>query len=161
MDYETPRSTMHCAATGRELQENETYWSVVYDRPEGLERLDYCEEAWQGPPADALCVWRTRVPVKEQEQKPLVDTSVMLDVFCGLQEQDDPDKINFRYILALLLMRKRILKLEDTCREDDREFLVVSCRQTESTYRVLDPHLTEDRIAGVQQQVGSILNTDV
>lgn len=161
MDYDPPRSTMKCAATGRELQERETYWSVLYDRPEGLERLDYSEEAWQGPPTDALAVWRTQVPVREEKPQPLVDENVMLEVFTQLAEADEPEKINFRYILALLLMRKRILKLEDTARDGGREILVFSCKRTESTYRVVDPHLTEDQIAGVQQQVGRILNANV
>ena len=126
-----------------------------------FERVDFCEEAWEGPPQDAFCVWRTRVPVKEQKKRPLVDEGVMLDFFTRLEDQTDPAKINFRYILALLLMRKRILKLLDTVREGDAEYLLCFCRRTDSEHRVLDPHLTEDQIAGVQQEVGALLNADV
>jgi len=161
MDYETPKSTMQCAKTQRPLNEGEAYWSVLLDRGNAFQRVDYSDDGWEGPPEGALCVWRTRVPVKEEQRRPLVDPSVMLEVFTRLETETEPSKIHFRYILALLLMRKRILKLTHTDRQDDAEYLVFTCRRTESEHRVLDPHLTESQITSVQEEVGRILNTDV
>ena len=54
IDYEIQRCTRHCAASGRELVEGETFYSVLLQRGASLERVDYSAEAWNGPPPDAL-----------------------------------------------------------------------------------------------------------
>jgi hypothetical protein len=54
-------------------------------------------------------------------------------------------------------MRRKRLKFEDVRAENGQEFLVLRCPRSRAAYRVLNPHLTEDQIAEVQEEVQKVL----
>ena len=56
--------------------------------------------------------WRTSVPAGTAKKKLLVDDSVLLDLFARLEDKTDKQDVQFRFVLALILMRKRILRYE-------------------------------------------------
>ena len=160
-DYRIVRSEKKCASCGREFQENETYCSALYDKGVEFERLDFCADCWSGGTPEMFSFWQTRVPPKEEKKKLLVDDEVIMDFFVRLQDATDELKVNFRYILALVLMRKKRLKFKDVRRTDDGEFLVLDLPRNGGTYEVLNPDLTEDKIAQVTDEVGKILNVQL
>ena len=57
MDYEIQRCTRRCAATEREFAPGEEFFSVLVAEGAELRRLDYCAEAWEGPPENATGNW--------------------------------------------------------------------------------------------------------
>ena len=56
-------------------------------------------------------------------------------------------------MLALLLVRRKRFRLDGTTREDDREELQLRCLKTGTKYRVVDPDLSDDELATVQDDV--------
>ena len=62
IDYEVQRCTRHCAATGRELQPGETFYSTLTAEGSQVVRHDYSVEAWQGPPEGVLGWWKSHMP---------------------------------------------------------------------------------------------------
>ncbi len=153
-EYEIRPRSLVCARTGRELKPGETYYSVLAATPQGFVREDYAAEAWTGPHKGAIGFWRARVPTAAAKNRPqFVDDSVLVQFFERLEGESESQKENFRYILALLLIRKKILKLVGAETDGGREFLVVRAAATGAQTRVVNPGLTEEQLVALQTEV--------
>ena len=81
---------------------------------------------------------------------------VMLEFFHELA--DKPEKEDLRYVLTLLLIRRRVMRLEETEPQDDhREELVVYCSRREETYRVPVVHPDPSRSREIQDELANLL----
>ena len=76
-----------------------------------LKRYDYAADAWQGPPAEAVGWWKSQIPDRTTGRKHWAPNDVMLHFWDELAEQ--PDKQDMRYVLTLLLIRRRVFRLEE------------------------------------------------
>lgn len=156
MDYEIQRGTRHCAATGREFAAGETFYSVLVDEGAELKRYDYGAEAWQGPPPEAIGWWKSQVPDRQAGRKHWAPNDVMLHFFEELADQ--PDRQDVRYVLALLLIRRRVFRLEEEQRDEHgREVMVVFCPRNETTYQVAAAMPDPERIDQIQQELAQLL----
>ena len=159
--WEVARCGGVCAATGRGLEENEEYFAVLFEDAESFRREDYSLDGWEGPPADAYCHFRTRVPVREKKKRLLVDDDVLLNFFLRLSEEEQESRLHFRFVLALILMRKRILKYEDTTRTDGQEYWHMRQIKEQTVHRVFNPQLNDTQIEAVSRELGAILHGDM
>ncbi len=156
MDYDVQRFTRHCAATGRELRPGETFYSTLVAEGARVVRRDYSSEAWQGPGSEVLGWWKARVPMGEAGKVKLAPNEVMLELFEQLETQ--PDKSDLRYVLSLLLVRRRVLRLEDTERDQQKhEVSILYCPRKEATYRVLTMLPSDDRTRQIQDELSQLL----
>src|SRR4051794_3179625 len=105
-DYQIQANTRRCAVTGRELRPGEKVFSVLTDEGGKFIRKDYSSEAWQGLPPEAFSFWANRVATQEESKRPRIDDELLVDCFKRLEGQTEPDRVNFRYVVALLLMRR-------------------------------------------------------
>lgn len=150
-----------CAATGRELAEGEEFYTVLFSEGEALRRVDVSLDAWTGPPDNAFCFFRSRVPPKEKRKRLLVDNDVLVNFFLRLADETEPARVQFRFVLALILMRKRLLKYEGSTTESGVETWTMTMGKEPVPHRVVNPRLTDDQIAGVSEQLSAILHSDV
>jgi hypothetical protein len=156
-EYQIQPSTRRCLRTGRELAPGEKFYSVLLDQEGKLVRQDYASEAWEGPPADAFSFWCGRVPPQDARRQPRIDDEMLLDCFGRLQMDGDPARVNFRYVVALLLMRRKRLKFERVQVAAEREVLQLRCSRTGTTYDVVNPRLTDEEMIAVQEEVFKVL----
>ena len=156
-DIQTPSRV--CAATGRELKPGDRFFAVLTEDAGKLVRKDFAADAWPGPPAGAVAYWSGKVPVAGQKpRKPVVNDELLLDCFDRLKDTADADGLNFRYVAALLLMRRKRFKFEDAAKDDQgRDVLIVKDARGGAVHHVTDPRLTDDQIAAVQTEVFRVL----
>jgi hypothetical protein len=84
---------------------------------------------------------------------------VMLDYFQQLEEQSGKEDV--RYILTLLMIRRRILRLEDSeFDEDGVEKMVVFCPRNETEHRVPVVSPDPDRASEIQDELARLLFAD-
>jgi hypothetical protein len=157
MDYQIEGNTRRCAVSGKELQAGEKVFSVLIEREGRLERQDYSAANWQGPPDGILCFWTSTVPSPTAPHRPQFDDELLLDCFHRLEGEAEPEKVKFRYVVGLLLMRRRRLKFEESPRKNGQPGLRLRCVRSGETYDVVNPHLTDDEILSVQQEVFRML----
>ncbi len=156
MDFEVDKSTRTCAATGREIGAGETYHSVLVRDGAEVKRLDYSQEAWKGPPSEAIGSWTSVMPAKDATNKrKLAPSEVLLQLFHELS--DAPDREDLRYVLTLLLIRRRLMRLEETVVEEGAETLLLYCPRDEQTYRVRVVAPGEARVQEIQDYLGGLL----
>jgi len=159
--WEVKRASGVCEISGRELQEGEAFYTVLFEDGETFRRADYAEDAWQGPPEGCFCFYKTRVPVKEKKKKLLVDAELLINFFQRLEDEKEPVRVQFRFVLALLLMRKRLLRYDGSAVADGVEVWEMTLMHNRTTHRVVNPRLTDDQIEDVSRQLGAILHSDM
>ncbi|HMP01821.1 MAG TPA: hypothetical protein PKC45_04890 [Gemmatales bacterium] len=157
MLYQIHGTGRRCARTGRELRPGERIFSVLYDRAGQWEREDVAAEAWSGPPPGAFSFWQTRVPDDAEGRRPRLDDEMARDLFQRLENTTEERQLQTRYVLALWLMRRKLLRFEEVQRTGEQDWLVLRDVRQRRTVRVLDPHLTEESMAEVQGQIEELL----
>lgn len=157
IDYQIQTNSRRCVVNGRELRAGEKFYTVLIDEAGKFTRKDYSVEAWTGPPPGAFSFWAGRIPVGEARRIPRIDDELLMDCFQRLEGQEEPGQINFRYVVALLLMRRKRLKSEAVREEDGREVMDVRCPRTRAVHRVVIPQLAEAEIESVQDEVFHVL----
>src|SRR5437870_13303588 len=156
-EYQIEANTRRCVVSGRELKPGEKYYSVLTDEGGKFQRRDYSCECWQGPPAGAFSFWAGRIPAADDTRRPKIDDDMLLDCFQRLEGDADAGRVNFRYVLALLLMRRKRFQFEEARLEGEQEYLVLRCAKTGHLYRVINPLLGEVEMAAVQEEVFKVL----
>jgi len=156
MDYEIQRTARCCVATGRQLGPGDDFYSVLVREGADLKRRDYSVEAWNGPPEGAIGWWKSQMPDPSSRRMHWAPNEVMLHFFEELQSQ--PDKDDMRYVLALLLVRRRVLRQEEQEHDQEgREMLVLYCPRRETTFRVPTVTPAPSRIDEIQQELAKLL----
>lgn len=155
--YPIQSHTRVCAATGRSLEPGEKYFSALFDEAGQFIRKDFAASAWPGPPENAIAFWAGRVPELDQKRRLTFDDDLLMECFARLAEDVDPDRVRFRYVLALLLLRRKRLKFEDVRRDGGHEYMQLRCPRTGSAFEVLDPHMSEADMEVVQDEVFKLL----
>lgn len=173
--YPTCKATGKCAASGRDLVEGEKFVATLVEQPVPgssatvVSRIDYALDSWTSgarpaPPAIVLGSWRTNFHAGEQKKTPLMGDQEMLDLFDELAQAADERQIRFRYLLALLLIRRRLLRVISTKRVPQGTLLTVLRRGedagTATPGQVIDPGLDEATIAEAIEQLGLIVEGD-
>ena len=155
MEYEV-HAARCCSVSGRELAPGETYYSMLLEEGMALKRVDFAADAWPGPASEALGWWKSQVPDCTSNKKHWAPNDVMLDFWDRLANQ--PERQDIRYILTLLLVRRRVFRLEEETTDDQGcEVISVSCPRREETYQI--PAVVPDtsRIDQIQEELAALL----
>lgn len=156
MDYEIERFSRHCQATGRELAPGEAYYSAVVTDGGQIRRFDYAVDAWPGPPPGAIGWWKSQRTTAEPKRKSWAPNDVLLDFFESLEEQGENH--DMRYVLALLLVRRRVLRHDDSQADaEGREVLILSSARRDTTYRAAVMAPTPPRVEWIQNELARLL----
>ena len=163
-EWEINKPLGQCYGTGRKIEYGEEYFGALVETGEGLQRRDFCADYWEREKPDVFCYWKTRLPRPDQKRQIFVDDQMLLAFFERLGIETEQEKINFRFVLALILMRKRRLKYDTTRVEDDKEIWrlrIVGEKSADRRVEVINPHLDEEQIEQLSSQIGQILQTDL
>ncbi len=157
-DIDVPKPTRTCSVTGRELVAGEKCFTALIDEAGKYGRRDYAAESWDGPPPGTVAFWAGRVPASERPRKPTFNEELLVDWFHHLADRTEPDRVRFRYVVALLLMRRRRLKFEDATQPAGGDAVLwVRDAKSGARHAVPDPKLTADEAADVQAEVFRVL----
>ncbi|MFN3167593.1 MAG: hypothetical protein ACE37H_11065 [Phycisphaeraceae bacterium] len=197
--YDIQRPTGVCAATGRELAPGETVYAALVDppaeqRPQDSEkpkdkspdgelpmlRIDVSAEAWEAGnfrPPYLFGFWRTEVPEPNEKKKLLVGDAAIQELMLSMDDATEDKQLAFRYVLALILLRKKLLRHDGIDRREQDDGPVQDWWRftpkvdiekghfgkwnEDQAIEVLDPHITPDEIAGVTEQLGQVLELDL
>jgi hypothetical protein len=152
----------HCALSQRAFEEGEVFHTAIYFDSEenGYVRRDVAIDVWKQEIAERkpIAYWRTTYSPTVVEAKPEVTSKesamALLQRFI---EEDDPMTENARYILALMLERKRILTPTATKEVDGNKMLFYENKKTGEVFIVRDPELLLSELAALQDEVAMLL----
>ena len=160
-EWEIEKSHEQCAGTGRKIECGEEYFAALVETEEGLQRRDYSAQYWESDRPEVYCFWKTKLPQADEKKQIFVDDDMLMAFFDRLKEETEQEKVNFRFVLALILMRKRCLKYDSTKTEDGKDIWRLKRMSDKEFDEVLDPHLNEEQIEQLSSQIGQILQVDL
>jgi len=160
-EWEIDKPLGHCYGTGRKIEYDEEYYGALVETDEGLERRDFCADYWQEQKPNAFCFWKSKLPHPDQKKQIFVDDEMLMAFFERLGQETGQEKINFRFVLTLVLMRKRRLKYDSSETRADKEIWRLRITGENQFVEVVNPHLDEEQIEQLSSQIGEILQVDL
>lgn len=149
-----------CCGTGKTIEPGEEYFAALVETEEGLQRRDFSADYWQGEKPEVFCYWKTKLPQPDEKKHIFIDDDMLMAFFERLGRETEQEKINFRFVLTLILMRKRRLKYDSSRTEKDKEIWQLKVAGGEMV-EVINPHLDEGQIEQLSSQIGQILQVDI
>ncbi|MGH7977207.1 MAG: hypothetical protein ACREC8_11170 [Limisphaerales bacterium] len=153
-----------CGSCAQPFADRQPLHTLLSDeRAEDLRRMDVCETCWQNQFSDGarerkgfISHWQTiyeaPAPVVDAIHKDTAETLLR-----KLIAQNDPRYAPAGYILAVMLERKRILKVKEQIVRDGQRVFIYEQPKTGDIFTIADPNLRLDQLEQVQQDVAQLL----
>jgi len=148
-----------CAVSGRPFEKGERIFSALYWREGQYQRVDLCAEAWnaRNENIEPVSAWQTDFvppppPAPEALKKDDAE-SLLRRLVAG----NAPGTRNARYILALMLERKKVLRQIERQRQDGQSILVYEHLPSGEVWLIEDPGLKLGELSTVQDEVAHLL----
>ncbi len=159
---EIGKPTGQCGLCQQAIEPLAKFMAALTETPQGFVRLDCCAKCWEGyDRKQALAFWQAVMPNPQQKKKLFVNDNVLCELFERLADVQEPAKVNFRFVLGLILMRKRLLIYDNTRSQDGKEIWAVHLKGKDQPLDLLDPKLDEQQVHDVSTQLGEILQQEM
>lgn len=155
MDFDIRPVAKICASSGQKLLPGHACWSVLIEEDGRVVRHDYSEESWSGPPNGVIGYWQNRISDSTSTAATSLDTDSLFDYFLQLCESPNKVEQDYQYVLALLLMRKRRLILQESTTVEDQPAMQLIGTGGEGPFEIIERDLSESRIEELQTQLFS------
>ncbi|HEX8311224.1 MAG TPA: hypothetical protein VF614_07910, partial [Chthoniobacteraceae bacterium] len=135
------------------------FYTLLFNDKGVYRREDLSESAWQqrNDNIQPYSFWRSKFETPPPATSETLGKQTAEDLLRHYMEENSPQHTNTRYILALMLERKRQLKQIDAKEEDGRTTLIYEHVKTGEVFLIPDPQLRLEQIADVQAQVAELL----
>lgn len=152
-----------CQVSGHAFAEGEQFHTVLLSGKEGFERLDLCAAAWREHGAEIgarpgfVSHWvSTYVPPPATPPEAIRKDDAE-SLLRALLERRDERHAPAAFILAVMLERKRLLKVKSQVRDGGRRVIVYEHPKSGDVFTVTDPDLQLAQLEEVQRDVAHLL----
>ncbi len=161
IDWSIQSRADRCSLTGRQFEDGEYFYTVLYDEVSGFRREDLSEAAWKERKKEGVTpfsFWRSKFEVPPPAAPEALGKQTAEELLRRYMADDAPEHQNVRYILALMLERKRLLKeIETRAGAGGTLTRVYTHAKTGEIFVIPDPQLHLDQVVAVQMQVAELL----
>jgi len=153
-----------CEACAKPFVDKQPYHTLLYDeRQEDLHRMDICDVCWKAQYSEGARerkgfvshwqgIFEVPPPVVDAIEKETAETLLR-----KLIELKDPQYAPAAYILAVMLERKRLLKVKEQIKRDGHRIFVYEQPRTGDVFMIADPDLHLGQLEQVQHDVAHLL----
>lgn len=159
--WDIHRPSGSCHGTGSRIEPGQEYYAALVETENGLQRRDYSVEYWQENRPSVYCFWKTRMPAATSKRCTFVDEQMLEAFFERLATETDPERIAFRFVLALILVRRRRLRYEGTLVVDGRQVWRLRWVGQKETVDVIDAQMDQEQIDEVTRQLSQVLRAEL
>ncbi|HSI11584.1 MAG TPA: hypothetical protein VK961_06045 [Chthoniobacter sp.] len=149
-----------CAATGVEFQDGDYFYTLLYEEGAGLRREDISEAAWKerNDNQQPYSFWRSKYEAPAPAAPDTIPKHTAEDLLRRYMEESSAQHAAARYLLAVMLERKRILKEVEAKQTGDGVLTrIYQHVKSGEVFVIPDPQLRLDQIEQVQNEVSSLL----
>jgi len=152
-----------CEACGKSFSDKETYHTLLFDERADFRRSDVCQECWQKQYSEGAKerkgfvsywhgVYNAPPPPSEPIQRETAESLLR-----KLIELNQRQYIPAGYILAVMLERKRLLKVKEQLVRDGQRVFIYEQPGTGDLFTIIDPQLQLNQLDAVQRDVAALL----
>jgi hypothetical protein len=153
-----------CQACGRHFSDQQGYHTLLFDLKHEIRRHDLCELCWKSEQNHSardrkgfISHWQgvyeaPPPPPPEPIRKENAETLLR-----KLIELNDPKNAAASYILAVMLERKRLLKVREQFQRESQRIFVYEQPKTGDVFTIPDPNLQLNQLEAVQRDIAALL----
>jgi len=153
-----------CQGCGRSFNNGEPLHTLLYTERGGYARLDVCEACWTSQHSEAasnrkgfISHWQGSYTVPPATTPDAIQKDTAESLLRKLLVLNDPAHAGACFILAVMLERKRILKVKAQSTLDGHRVFVYEQPKTGDLFTIPDPNLQMDQLEAVQHDVAHLL----
>jgi hypothetical protein len=159
-DWTIQHRSTQCGVTGRPFTDGEYFHTLLFYEKGGFRREDLSEEAFKErkDSVQPFSFWRSKFEPPPPVQPEPVNRQTAEDLLRTYMLESGPEHSNARYVLALMLERKRLLKEVEVKRGSDGSLTrIYENVKTGEVFVIPDPQLRLDQVEELQMQVAGLL----
>ena len=179
--FDVKRGSRKCCVTEQPFGPGVFFYSALIETSSGAIRNDYCSDAWKDSPwsqgqqtsqennsedeidgQSLIGWWKQRVPDLDSGKVYWAPDHVLIAWFDSLyarKSEENAEQNETAWVMALLLMQKRLLARKDQDTDDDILYLVN--KKTKEQYTLHEPEIDAQRIDVIQNQLAEQLFSDL
>jgi hypothetical protein len=152
-----------CEACGKPFVDKEAYHTLLFDERADFRRSDICQACWQKQYSEGardrkgfLSYWQGvyEAPAVRVEAIQKENAESLLR---KLIELNDPRYVPAAFILAVMLERKRLLKIKEEVQREGHRVFIYEQSGTGDVFTIVDPGLHLNQLEQVQHDVAALL----
>lgn len=152
-----------CQGCGNPFADKQGYHTLLFDEKHELRRLDICDGCWQGQYKHGTNdrkgfvsywqgIYEAPIAAPDAIQKENAESLLRKII-----ESNDSRFMAAAYILAVMLERKRILKVKEQFMREGQRIFVYEQSKSGDVFTVPDPNLQLNQLEQVQRDVAALL----
>jgi hypothetical protein len=158
-EWEIKTRGRQCARTEQAFDDGATIFTLLFRVRGGFRREDISESAWLQikDSVEPFSFWKSKFQAPPPPAPDPVSKESVEELLRRLLQEDLPEYVNARYVLAIMLERKKTLKQVDTRESAEERILIYEHAKTGEVFIIGDPRLRLDQLDSVQQEVYALM----
>ena len=153
-----------CQGCEKTFEDKQLYHTLLFDEKRHYQRMDVCAACWTAQFSQGasdrkgfISYWHGIYHAPAAAQPEAIQKETAETLLRKLIEENDPAHRAAVYILAVMLERKRLLKVKEQVLRDHERIFIYEHPKTGDIFTVLDPNLQLDQLEEVQRDVAMLL----
>lgn len=153
-----------CQACGKAFEDQKVYHTLLFDEKQDFKRLDICQPCWEQQYSQGandrkgfISYWHGTYESPPPPRPDAIQKENAETLLRKLIERNDPRYAAAGYILAVMLERKRLLKVKEQLVRDGQRVFIYEHPKSGDLFTIVDPNLQLNQLEQVQQDVAALL----
>ncbi|MBM3824015.1 MAG: hypothetical protein FJ404_14210 [Verrucomicrobia bacterium] len=164
MEWNIQSRARACQSCSHAFQDQAVYHTLLVDTGRVFERHDWCEACWSneavrgaGPKGSPVSHWQGIFVTPPPAPPDPIQKETAESLLRRLVGEGHPARAGVIYILAVMLERRRILKVKAQVLAEGRRTFVYEHAKSGDSFMILDPGLQLDQLEPLQREVSGLL----
>ena len=164
IDWNLQSRAHACQACAVPFADRQPYHTLLFDARHEYQRLDICEGCWTAQYSQGasdrkgfISHWQGVYELPPAAPPDAIQKENAETLLRKLTEQHDPQYRATCYILAVMLERKRLLKVKSQSNDGGQRVFIYEQPKTGDVFTIPDPNLQLNQLEEVQRQVAHLL----
>ena len=153
-----------CQGCQQPFVDKHPYHTLLFDEKQEFQRIDVCERCWSEQYSQGakdrkgfVSHWQGVYEAPPPAPPEAIRKENAESLLRKLTELNDPSHLPATFILAVMLERKRLLKVKEQVVTDGRRIFIYEQPKTGDVFTIPDPNLQLNQLEAVQRDVAELL----
>lgn len=152
-----------CQSCNAAFTGKQSYHTILFDEKRDFLRIDVCDKCWTDQFSESrdrkgfISCWQGQYEAPPAAPVDPIQKATAETLLRKILERNDTRYSAASFILAVMLERKRLLKVKEQHIVDGRRIIIYEQPKTGDVFTIPDPQLQLNQLEEVQRDVGNLL----